>query len=124
MPNSIDFHKGIFLHVILARIIVLCYERSNHDLNFIRILPEKFFFLRDALGSSLVIITLKLNTSVSKGLKLKVRMFLKLIPKFVEIKGAKLVEGGYFCLPLPHAYAHPSQIELKGLFSLFYYSFY
>ena len=124
MPNSIDFHKGIFLHVILARIIVLCYERSNHDLNFIRILPEKFFFLRDALGSSLVIITLKLNTSVSKGLKRKVRMFLKLIPKFVEIKGAKLVEGGYFCLPLPHAYAHPSQIELKGLFSLFYYSFY
>ena len=124
MPNSIDFHKGIFLHVILARIIVLCYERSNHNLNFIRILPEKFFFLRDALGSSLVIITLKLNTSVSKGLKLKVRMFLKLIPKFVEIKGAKLVEGGYFCLPLPHAYAHPSQIELKGLFSLFYYSFY
>ena len=43
MPNSIDFDKGIFLHVIPVRTIVLCYElrvtssdirvtSSNHEL--------------------------------------------------------------------------------------------
>ena len=33
-------------------------------------------------------------TSVAKGLKLKVRKFLGLIPTFVEITGEKLVGGG------------------------------
>ena len=38
---------------------------------------------------------LKFYTNVAKGLKLKVRKFLGLIPKFVEVTGEKLV-GGYF----------------------------
>ena len=35
----------------------------------------------------------KFYTSVAKGLKLKVRMFLWLIPRFVEVTGEKLVEN-------------------------------
>ena len=42
--------------------------------------------------------TLKFNTSVEKGSKLKVRRFLAICPKFVEVTGEKLV-GGPFC---PH----------------------
>ena len=37
---------------------------------------------------------LKLYTNVAKGLKLKVRKFLGLIPTFVEVTGEKLVRGG------------------------------
>ena len=51
---------------------------------------------------------LKFSNSVAKGLKLKVRKFVGLIPSFVEVTGGKLVSGrgvrgggeGYF-LPLP-----------------------
>ena len=39
---------------------------------------------------------LKFYTSVSKGLKLKVRKFWELIPTFVEVTGEKLV-GVPFC---------------------------
>ena len=49
-----------------------------------------------ALGMSL-----KFNTSVTKGLKPKVRKFLGLIPTFVEVTGEKLVGGGLFGLPHP-----------------------
>ena len=35
---------------------------------------------------------MKFYTSVAKGLKLKVRKFLGLIPMFVEVTGEKLVE--------------------------------
>ena len=42
---------------------------------------------------------LKFYTSVTKGLKLKVRKFLGLIPIFVEIAGEKLVERDLFGLP-------------------------
>ena len=55
----------------------------------------KFNNLRLALGTNL-----KFNTSVAKGLKLKVRKFWELIPTFVEITGEKLV-GGPFCTPTP-----------------------
>ena len=41
---------------------------------------------------------LKFYTSLSKGLKLKVRKFFGLIPTFVEVTGEKLV-GGPFCHP-------------------------
>ena len=42
--------------------------------------------------------TLKFYSSVAKGLKLKFRMFLVLIPRFVEVAGEKLV-GGVFLAP-------------------------
>ena len=41
---------------------------------------------------------LKLYINLSKGLKLKVRKLLELIPTFVEVTGGKLV-GGPFCPP-------------------------
>ena len=44
--------------------------------------------------------SLKFYTTVEKGLKLKVRKFWGLIPKFVEIIGEKLV-GGAFLPPPP-----------------------
>ena len=44
-------------------------------------------------------IAFKFYTSVERGLKLKVRKFCGLIPKFVEITGEKLVERP-FCSPL------------------------
>ena len=43
---------------------------------------------------------LKFYTTVVKGLKLKVRMFLGLTPTFLEVTGEKLV-GGPFCPPPP-----------------------
>ena len=46
--------------------------------------------------------TLKFYTSIGKGLKLKVRKFLRLIFLFVEVTGEKLVGGeGFFLPPLP-----------------------
>ena len=44
---------------------------------------------------------MKFYGSVGKGLKLKVRKFWGLIPKFVEVTGEKLVGSGPFCPPLP-----------------------
>ena len=38
-------------------------------------------------------IALKIYTSMAKGLKLKVRKFLGLLPMFVEVTGEKLVGG-------------------------------
>ena len=43
---------------------------------------------------------LKFYTSVAEVLKVKVRKFLGLISRFVEVTGEKLVAGGLFCLPL------------------------
>ena len=54
----------------------------------------KFNNLGLALG-----LTLTFYTSLSKGLKLKVRKFWGLIPTFVEVTGEKLVGGGLF---VPH----------------------
>ena len=53
----------------------------------------KFNNLGLALGMAL-----KSYTNVAKGLKLKVRKFLGLLPTFVEVTGEKLVGVG-FCLP-------------------------
>ena len=58
----------------------------------------KFNNLRLALGANL-----KFCTSVTKGLKIKVRKFWGLIHTFVEVTGEKLVVGP-FCLP---PFAHP-----------------
>ena len=46
--------------------------------------------------------TLKFYTSLTKGLKLKVRKFWWLIPTFVEVTGEKLVgmKGVFSCLSL------------------------
>ena len=54
--------------------------------------------------------SLKFDTSVVKGLKLKVRKFLRLIPMFVEVTGEKL-EGGLFT-PSPH----PIYQQIKSRF--------
>ena len=51
----------------------------------------KFNNLGLALGTNL-----KLYTSLSKELKLKVRKFWRVIPTFVEVTGEKLVGGGAF----------------------------
>ena len=78
-------------------------KESYHNLNFIRILPEKPVFfegwcwlkfnnLRLALGTNL-----KFYTNLSKGFKLKVRKFWRLILTFVEVTGEKLV--GEPCCP-------------------------
>ena len=57
---------------------------------------------------------LKLYTSLSKGLKRKVRKFWGLIPTFVEVTGENLVVGGLFAPPQPpilnRVKAHLSQI--------------
>ena len=63
---------------------------------------EWSWFKFDNLGLALDK-SLKFYTTVAKGLKLKVRKFWGLIPKFVEIIGEKLV-GGAFLSPPP---AHP-----------------
>ena len=65
----------------------------------------KFNNLGLTLGTNL-----KFYTSVAKGLKLKVRKFLGLIPTFVEVTGEKLVGGGGAFLPPP---LHPSWIGLR-----------
>ena len=80
------------------------YNRSYHNLNFIKIWPEKPLFFEGwswfkfnnlgvALGTSL-----KFYKSLSKGLKLQVRKFRGLTPTFIEVTGEKLV-GGPFCPP-------------------------
>ena len=51
----------------------------------------KFNNLGMALGTNF-----KFYTSVTKGLKLNVRMFGGLIPEFAEVKGEKLLEGTFF----------------------------
>ena len=76
------------------------YEKSYCRVNFIRIWPEKLFFegwswfkfnnFRLALAMNL-----KFYTSVAKGLKVKVRKFLELVPTFVEVTRENLI-GGLF----------------------------
>ena len=51
----------------------------------------KFNNLGLALGTNLTF-----YTSLAKGLKLKVKKFLGLIPTFAEVTGEKLVGGGGF----------------------------
>ena len=55
----------------------------------------KFNTFEEPLG-----MTLKFYTSVEKGLNLKDKRFLGLIPMFVELTGEKLVRGD-FCSPHP-----------------------
>ena len=55
---------------------------------------------------------LKFNTSVAKGLKLKVRKFWGLIPTFVEVTGKKLVLGGAG----GGLFASPIRNKVKGSF--------
>ena len=53
----------------------------------------KFINLRLTLDTKL-----KFYTSVAKGLKVKVRQFLRLIPTFAEVAGEKLERGPLFPL--------------------------
>ena len=57
----------------------------------------KFNNLGLALGTNL-----NFCISVAKGLKLKVRKFLRLIPTFIEVTGGKLVGGAFAPPPLPN----------------------
>ena len=89
------------------------WERSYHNLNFIRIWPEKLLFLRGGLGwfkfNNLGVVlgrNLKFYTSVTKRLELKVRTFWGLIVTFAEVTEEKPVGGVPFCSP-------PSWIGLK-----------
>ena len=71
-------------------------KRSYHNINFIGIWPEKPLFWRvvlkfNNLGLALGT-NLKFYTSLSKGLKLKVRKFRGVILTFAEVTGEKLVE--------------------------------
>ena len=61
---------------------------------------------------------LNFYTSVEKGLKVKVRKILGLIPKFIELTGEKMVKGP-FCPILNSVKAHP-QILRKMTKSKFY----
>ena len=46
-------------------------------------------------------LNLKFYTNVAKGLKLKVSLFLGLIPTFVEVTGEKLIRGPFCPHPPP-----------------------
>ena len=78
------------------------YKRSYHNLNYKDLTRKTVFFFEGwswfkfnnlglALGKNL-----KCYTSLSKGLKLKVRKFWGLNPTFVEVTGKKLVGVGAF----------------------------
>ena len=80
-------------------------ERSYHNLNFIRIWPEKTLFFEGSswlkvnhLGVALGM-AWKSYTSVAKGLKLKVRKCWGLIPTFEEVTRGKLLGGGSLFAP-------------------------
>ena len=68
----------------------------------------KFKSLGLALGSEL-----KFHTSLSKGLKIKVRQFWWLIPTFVEVTGEKLVGVGFFLPSLPSSFVILNRVKLK-----------
>ena len=71
----------------------------------------KFNNLGLALGR-----TLKFYTSLSKGLKLKVRKSWGLIPTFVELTGEKLVGGAFWQSPPPPT--PPSWIGLRPFWKI------
>ena len=75
----------------------------------------KFNNLGLALG-----MTLKFYTSVTKGLKLKVRKFLGLSPTFVEFTGKKLLGGGpCFASCIMRKFQNFVIDERNSVFSLF-----
>ena len=80
-------------------------EKSYHDLDFIRILPEKQILLERCSwfkfnNSGLALgMTLNVYTCVAKGLKLTVRWFLGLISTCMEVAGEKNCRGGLFAPP-------------------------
>ena len=60
---------------------------------------------------------LKFYTSVAKGLQLKVRQFLGLNPRFVEVTGKKLVRRGGRAFSHPHPKSKQCYIKVD-LFQL------
>ena len=70
----------------------------------------KFDNLGLALGANL-----EFYTSVAKGLKLKVRNFVGLIPTFVEDTGGKLLGGGPFCLPPPKSGIGCDRVKINSM---------
>ena len=106
-----------FYHVIQIILYVCSYYQSLVTVAFLwgRLLQPQFYkdltrktaffegwswFKFNNLGLALRANS-KFYTSLAKGLKLKVRKFLGLIPTFVEVTGEKLVGGGAFWLPPP-----------------------
>ena len=90
------------------------YERSYHNLNFIRVWPENFFFEGCSwfrLSKALDMI-LNFDTSMAKVLKIKVRKFFWLIRTFVEGTVERLVEV-FLNPPLP-ATPYPSSFSEYG----------
>ena len=90
------------------------YERSYHNLNFIRVWPENFFFEGCSwfrLSKALDMI-LNFDTSMAKVLKIKVRKFFWLIRTFVEGTVERLVEV-FLTPPLP-ATPYPSSFSEYG----------
>ena len=92
------------------------YEKSYHNLNFIRIWSEKTIFFDgwslfkfNNLGLALGMV-LKFYTSVAKWLKLKTRRFCELIPTFVEVTEEKLVRGIIFDHPTAAPPPPPPQL--------------
>ena len=83
--------------------ILLRFDQKNHF--FEEWSWFKFNNLGLALGTNV-----KFYTSVTKGLKLKVRMFCGLILTFIEVTGEKLV-GGTFPPTLPAYWIRSSQLE-------------
>ena len=73
-----------------------------HNLNFIRIWLEKNTFLKFKFNDLGLALGMALNsyTSVTKGLKLKARMFLGLISTLVEVTRETLVGDLFDLLPI------------------------
>ena len=63
---------------------------------------------------------LKFYTSVAKGLKLRLKTFWRLIPKFAEVTRDKLVEGE-FCAPASPQ--HLNRVNLRPLMICFFFIF-
>ena len=99
-------NSGICIREVIITSVLQGFDQKNRF--FERWSSFKFNNLGLALGTNL-----KFYTSLSKGLKLKVRKFWGLIPTFVEVTGEKLV-GGSFCPSPPF----PSWIGLKYFYSL------
>ena len=97
MTSTTKFYRRIQITLPIwscdQSLVTLGFLREKFNLNFIRILPKKPNYFEDYswlkfinLGLALGM-TLKFYTSVTKGLKLKVKRVWRLIPTFIEVTG-------------------------------------
>ena len=87
-------NSAVSMREVIIILILWGFDQKNNF--FWGVILVQVNYLGLALGMSL-----KSYASVAKGLKLKVRKFWELIPKFVEVTREKLV-GGLFA-PIPHS---------------------